>query len=103
MPPPALTLKQRLAELQQSISNSNGAGPSAQNRPAFGTFGAALGKRRPSFTRLNTRTKTNMETAQGSMHAVDEVLARMIFQAGVDFEYVLAFYEYWFGFMNSPW
>ena len=87
MAPQPLSLKQRLANLQQSISSppspttpTNG-GSSGAGR-AFGALGAALGKRKASFT----RSSPNLGTGSGGFHEVDDVISRMIFQAGVDYE-----------------
>ena len=87
MPPPSLSLKQRLANLQQSIqSPSSPTTPTSGPGRAFGALGAALGKRKPSFTRANSNGRCPTELTVGNVHAVDEVISRMIFQAGVDYE-----------------
>ena len=86
MVPPTLSLKQRLANLQQSISSPNSPTTPTQGpgRP-FGALGAALARRKPSFSRSNSSVKLD-EMNGGSIYAADEVISRMIFQAGVDYE-----------------
>lgn len=86
MPPNALSLKQRLAALSNSPSSPTS--PYGQEPPR-----SPLGTRRKPFFNPPW-AKRQHETfvgngAYGESEKVQQVMAKMIFQAGVDFELVL--------------
>ncbi|KAL5501361.1 hypothetical protein ACEPAH_8621 [Sanghuangporus vaninii] len=100
MPPPMLTLKQRLANLAQTASGSSPANSSSSSRQTpstsnFGTLGSAIAKRKaqfkPPWTTHGVKPNLNIESLQKEedVRKLDEVLSRMIFQAGVDYEVVM--------------
>jgi Rho GTPase-activating protein 1 len=89
MPPTTLKLKQRLAALSLTQSSPNAHDPS---RSSGGTWSPATSK--PKFFH-NPPWVKNPSSPTGAMNhgpgftdpeVVQEVLSRMIFQAGVDFE-----------------
>lgn len=87
MPPTTLKLKQRLAALslpQSSLSNAN-----ESTRSSAGTRSPATERRKffnnPPWTKSPTNP-TNHAPEFTDPEVVQEVLSRMIFQAGVDFE-----------------
>ena len=87
MPPTALKLKQRLAALsltQSSLSNAN-----ESPRSPAGAWSPATARRKffnnPPWMKSPT-SPTNHPPEFTDPEVVQEVLSRMIFQAGVDFE-----------------
>ncbi|THH07715.1 hypothetical protein EW145_g3198 [Phellinidium pouzarii] len=95
MPPPPLTLKQRLANLSSATSAPSG--PRSPLTPparssSFGALSSALGKRKV-FTNtpwanggVRTSAGSGPADEHGAMQRVDDVLPRMVSQAGVDYE-----------------
>jgi Rho GTPase-activating protein 1 len=85
MPNP-LSLKQRLAALSNSSSSPSSYGQEPPRSPI------ALGAKRKIFTpwkRQHESASVNgFREEYGESEAVQEVMAKMIFQAGVDFELV---------------
>jgi len=85
MPPTTFKLKQRLAAL--SLAQSSLSGPNAYDAPTS-TWSPTAAKRKffnpPWVKRPTSPTSTATEFSDSMM--VQEVLSRMIFQAGVDFE-----------------
>ena len=87
MPSTTLKLKQRLAALsltQSSLSNAH-----ESPRSPAGTWSPATGRRKffnnPPWMKSPT-SSTNHAPEFSDPEVVEEVLSRMIFQAGVDFE-----------------
>ncbi|KAH8109293.1 RhoGAP-domain-containing protein [Phellopilus nigrolimitatus] len=94
MPPP-LTLKQRLANLSLAASAPSTplahSPPTTPRRsPSFSALNSAIGKRKaflnPPWSNSASRTSAGYGDEQDSAQKVDDVLSRMIFQAGVDYE-----------------
>ncbi|EJC98922.1 RhoGAP-domain-containing protein [Fomitiporia mediterranea MF3/22] len=97
MPQPSLTLKQRLANLSQAASGSSSSPATAGQKPAlrsvnFGAIGSAFARRRASFnapwSTAGSKAASRNSESNGDSRKVDEVLSQMIFQAGVDYEFV---------------
>ena len=87
MPPTTLKLKQKLAALsltQSSLSNAH-----ESPRSSAGTWSPASTKRKffnnPPWMKTSNST-TNHEAEFTDPEVVQEVLSKVIFQAGVDFE-----------------
>ena len=96
MPPTALKLKQKLAALSQSTlstTNTQNESPTTTTtRSSPATWSPATAKRKffnnpPSWMKSPTSPDdTNHAPEFTDPEVVQEVLSRMIFQAGVDFE-----------------
>ena len=96
MPPTALKLKQKLAALSQSTlstTNTQNESPTTTTttRSSPATWSPATAKRKffnnpPSWMKSPTSDDTNHAPEFTDPEVVQEVLSRMIFQAGVDFE-----------------
>ena len=95
MPPAALKLKQKLAALSQSTlstTNTQNESPTTTTtRSSPATWSPATAKRKffnnpPSWMKSSTSDDTNHAPEFTDPEVVQEVLSRMIFQAGVDFE-----------------
>ncbi|GBE83240.1 hypothetical protein SCP_0502870 [Sparassis crispa] len=81
MPPNPLTLKQRLAALSATIPNARS---NSDRAPQSSTT-----KRRPFFGQSLGKRSAQVDVLQGSQYGhekAQEVMSRMIFQAGVDYE-----------------
>ena len=94
MPPPMQTLKQRLVGLQQAATGTSSSASSSPSRstpriPNFGAVGSAIAKRKAQFKAswIDRPSENGTETGENCLR-IDEVLSKMIFQAGVDYECV---------------
>lgn len=85
-----VNLKQRLSNLSSAAASATsplrGSDTSSSSRTSnFSGLSSAFNKRKAPWNNLPNRTGGY---ADGSSHNIDEVISQMIFQAGVDFEYV---------------
>lgn len=81
MAPNSLSLKQRLATLSMSASSPTSPhGMDAPRSPSKRKFNAPWARR---------NTHESVEGDQGDSDRVQEVMSKMIFQAGVDYECVI--------------